>query len=468
MPIKVKFLGADQNVTGSRHLLEVDGTRILVDCGLYQERELEARNWDPFPAPPESIGAVLLTHAHLDHCGLLPKLVREGFAGRIYATAATAEIARYVLEDSARIQEEDAKFKQERNAREGRQGEPAAAPLYTVEETQACLAHLAPVAAGAAVGLGQGIEATFHTAGHILGASFIRVAVQSGGTERVILFSGDVGRWNVPFLEDPAVPGRADYVLVESTYGDSLHPSEAESVGRLSDAVNAARTAGGNVVIPTFALERSQDILYHLNELLLAGKIPHLPIYLDSPMAINVDEVFKRHPELYDAPMMDLVRRHRSPFDMPGLQVTRTQEQSKTVNQIRGTVIIMAGSGMCTGGRIKHHLAHNLPRAESVVLFVGYQAAGTLGRQILDGAREVRIHDETVPVRAKVVPLSGFSAHADRDELLRWLSGIPSPPRRTFVVHGEAATARHFADTLGQKTGWQVTVPAYGDEVVLE
>jgi len=468
MIIKLKFLGAARNVTGSRYLLEADGTRLLVDCGLYQEREFQARNWDPFPVPAGSVSALLLTHAHLDHCGLVPRLCRQGFRGPIYCTGATAEIARFILEDSAHLQEEDARLKQKRHEGEGRRGPYPEQPLYTTHDAIACQDQFSPVRYGQAVAPGRGIEATFHNAGHVLGASSIRVVVGQGEAQRTIVFSGDVGRWNVPFLEDPAVLEAADYVLVESTYGDKLHPSEAEAVDHLAAAVNAAYEAGGNVVIPTFALERSQDILYHVSTLVRANRIPHLLTFLDSPMAINVNEVFQRHPELYDEEMTALVRRHRSPFDLPGLHVTRTTDESKAINHLRGTAIIMAGSGMCTGGRIKHHLEHNIARPESTILFVGYQAAGTLGCEIADGAREVRIHGRTYPVRAKVVQLGGFSAHADRDELLRWLSGARTPPRHTFVVHGEPETAASFAGFVRARLGWKVSVPAYQEEQVLD
>jgi len=468
MNIKLKFLGAARNVTGSRYPVEADGARLLVDCGLYQEREFQARNWEPFPVAAGSVSAMLLTHAHLDHCGLVPRLCRQGFRGPIHCTGATAEIARFILEDSAHLQEEDARFKQERHESEGRRGPYPEQPLYTTQDAIACQDQFSPVRYGQAVALGHGVEATFHNAGHVLGASNIRVVVRQGAEERAIVFSGDVGRWNVPFLEDPTVLEAADYVLVESTYGDKVHPSEAEAVDQLAAAVNATYQAGGNVVIPTFALERSQDILYHLNTLVRASRIPHLLTFLDSPMAISVNEVFQKHPELYDEEMTALVRRHHSPFDLPGLHVTRTTDESKAINRLRGTAIIMAGSGMCTGGRIKHHLEHNIARPESTVLFVGYQAAGTLGRQIADGAREVRIHGRTYPVRAKVAQLSGFSAHADRDELLRWLSGARPPPKHTFVVHGEPQTAASFAEFVRARLGWEVSVPGYQDEVVLD
>lgn len=469
MSLTLKFLGAAGNVTGSRHLLQADGTRVLVDCGLVQERHLAERNWSPFPVPPESLSAILLTHAHLDHSGLLPKLCRDGFRGPIYCTEATAEIGRIVLEDSGRLQEEDARFKTLRHRREGRQATDGETPLYTAADAVACAGRFAPVPYGQAVHLPGGLTATFNNGGHILGAAFVRVAVpRAGGGETAVLFSGDVGRWSVPFLEDPGGMGRVDYLVVESTYGDSTHPSEDDAAERLAGIVNAAVKAGGNVVIPTFAIERSQDLLYVLSELRHAGRIPPLMSVLDSPMAIRVNEVFRRHPELYDHEMRQLAREGRLPFDLPGLKSTRTTDESKTINSIRGTVIIMAGAGMCTGGRIKHHLAHNIARPESTILFVGYQAAGTLGRQIVDGAREVRIHGEMFPVRARIEQLHGFSAHADRDELLRWLSSATEPPRRAFVVHGEPQAAQAFAETVRRRLGWQVTVPAFGDEVVLD
>lgn len=468
MQIKLSFLGAAQNVTGSRYLLESDRVRVLVDCGLYQERALRARNWDPFPVPPDTLDAVLLTHAHLDHCGLLPKLIREGFRGRIYCTAATSEIAQIVLLDSAKLQEEDAEFKQRRHKREGRRGAYPEIPLYTVDDAKSAFPLFSPLSYEEPVQIGDGIEATFHDAGHILGSSMIRLKVSQNGEERTLLFSGDVGRWDQPILRDPTIFDEADYVLVESTYGDRLHRDTEDIDDTLSDVINATREAGGNIVIPSFAIERSQEILYRLNELLLEDRIPHLMVFVNSPMAISVTEVFEHHPELFDEEMMDLIRGRTSPFDFPGLKMTRTVEESKAIHHIRGTVVIIAGSGMCTGGRIKHHLAHNISRRESTILFVGYQAVGTLGRQIVDGAKEARILGQMHPVRAKVAQIHGFSAHADRDELFRWLSGLQSPPKHLFVTHGEAKAASHFADFLRERTGWGISVPSYRDEVVLE
>jgi metallo-beta-lactamase family protein len=467
MEIKISFMGAAQNVTGSRYLLDTNGHRILVDCGLYQERDLRGRNWDPFFVPPDSIDAVLLTHAHLDHCGLLPKLVREGFQGPVYCTAATSEIAQIVLLDSAHLQEEDAEFKRRRHEREGRKGPYPVVPLYTQKDAEKTFPHFRSVQYEGKVDVGDGIEATFHDAGHILGASMIRVKVNNNGAQRTIIFSGDIGRWDKPILRDPTIFEEADYVLVESTYGDRVHEGREEIDDQLLEVINSTHKAGGNIAIPSFAVERSQEVLYHLNELLVEDRIPHLMVFVDSPMAINVTEVFEHHSELFDEEMMDLIRRRESPFDFPGLKMTRTTKESKAINHIKGTVIVIAGSGMCTGGRIKHHLVNNISRPESAVLFVGYQAVGTLGRRIVNGAKEVRILGETHPVKAKIVQIHGFSAHADRDDLYRWLSGLRTPPKHVFVTHGEPESAKHFAEFIREKAGWKTSVPTYQTEVVL-
>lgn len=467
MKIKLSFLGAAQNVTGSRYMVETNGQRLLVDCGLYQERDLRGRNWDPFPIPPKSIDAVLLTHAHLDHCGLLPKLVREGFAGKIYCTDATSEIAQIVLMDSAHLQEEDAEYKRKRHEQEGRKGPYPEVPLYTTEDAEAVTPLFSPVKYEQPVQLGDGLEAIYHDAGHILGASTILLQIKQNGDGRKISFSGDVGRWDKPILQDPILVDQADYVVVESTYGDRLHDDEASVNGDLAKVINETRKAGGNIVIPSFAVERAQEVLYHLNELSMDNLIPHLPVFIDSPMAISVTEVFEHHPELFDEEMMKLILRRKSPFDLPRLKMTRTIDESKAINDVEGTAIIIAGSGMCTGGRIKHHLVHNISRPESAILFVGYQAVGTLGRQIVDGAKEVRILGQMHRVRARITQIHGFSGHADRDELVRWLSGLKKSPRHVFVTHGEPEAAASFSKFLHEKTGWETSVPSYEDTVTL-
>ena len=468
MDIDLSFMGAARGVTGSRYLVEANNIKLLVDCGLYQEREFLDRNWEPFRCSPKELAAVLLTHAHLDHSGLLPKLVDEGFRGKVICTPATADIAKIILLDAAHLQEEDASYKKKRHIREGRKGSYPEIPLYTVADAEASLRLFAPVEYNQPVTIGNGIEATFHDAGHVLGSSMIKLVISQRGEKRSIVFSGDIGRWNRPILQDPSVFNRTDYVVMESTYGDRKHEGTEEIGDELAEIVKAAFAAGGNIIVPSFALQRTQEILYYLNTLLRENRIPDLTVYLDSPMAIKITEVYKRHAELFDSEMKDLIRRHQSPFDFPGLKMVETVEESKALNAITGTVMIIAGSGMCTGGRIKHHLVNNISRPECTVLFVGYQAEGTLGRQILDGARSVRIHGQQYPVRARIVQIQGFSAHADRDELLKWLSNLSANPRHVFITHGEFKAAEQFSDFLREKTGYDTSVPIYGTKVRLE
>lgn len=467
MQIKLSFLGAAHNVTGSRYLLETNNIRLLVDCGLYQEREFSSRNWDSFPIPPHSLEAVLLTHAHLDHCGLLPKLIRDGFRGRVYCTEATSELAQIILLDSAQLQEEDAEFKRKRHEREKRRGPFPEIPLYTVDDAKASFPLFLPVKYGVPAQVDNGVEATFYDAGHVLGSSMIKVEVSQGGEKRTIIFSGDVGRWDRPILQDPNAFIKTDYILVESTYGDRVHAT-ADIGDSLAEVVNSTHQAGGNIIVPSFALERTQEVLYYLNDLLIEDRIPHLLVFLDSPMATSITEVFKRHSELFDQEMIKLLRHNKSPFDFPGFKIVQTVNESKSLNHITGTILIIAGSGMCTGGRIKHHLVSNISRRESTILFVGHQAIGTLGRQIIDGDKQVRILGQQYPVRARIAQIQGFSSHADRDELLRWLSGLIIAPKHLFVVHGEANVAKQFGEFLREKTGWKVSVPEYEAEVLLE
>ncbi len=467
MDTTLAFLGAARCVTGSRYLLDTGRARVLVDCGLQQERDQQARNWEPLPLSADRIDAVLLTHAHLDHCGLLPRLVKQGFRGTVFATAPTAEIARIVMMDSARIQVEDVEQKRRRHEQKGRTPARPPAPLYTEEDASRAGQRFSTVELGRTVTVADGMEAEFFEAGHILGSASIRVRFGTGADARTVLFSGDIGRWDKPFLNDPAPCDAADWVLMESTYGDRLHGSEDAIEGEFRGILNDTVAAGGNVVIPSFAIERSQELLYYLNRLQRAKQVPLFPVYLDSPMATKVTEVFAHYPGFLDAEMRDLIARGTSPFDLASLVTARSSAESKAINAIRGTAVIIAGSGMCTGGRIKHHLARNLPRRESTVLFVGYQAAGTLGREILDGAKKVRVLGEPVPVRARVARISGFSAHADRDELLRWASALKRPPRGAFVVHGEPEVAEGFSRTLAGQTGWAASVPSTGDTVAL-
>lgn len=467
--IRLRFLGAARNVTGSRYLIEMRGRRYLVDCGLFQERDYRSRNWEPFDVEPSSIDAVLLTHAHLDHTGYLPKLARDGFRGKVLGTPATLDITEIVLLDSAHIQEEDAEHKRKRHEREGRTGPHPEVPLYTREDAQTCLSLFTPVGYGSPVRVGEGVEAEFFEAGHILGSSMIRLRLtDEDGSVKTVLFSGDIGRWDVPILRDPTLFREADYVLVESTYGNRLHEDAIDGRSLLADVINSAKRAGGNVVIPSFAIGRTQELLYHLNALLIEDRIPHLLVFVDSPMAARVTDVFRNHRELYDREMEALTGHGDSPFELSNVKATRSTRESKAINHLRGTVVIIAGSGMCTGGRIKHHLVHNISDRRSTLLFVGYQAVGTLGREIVDGRRRVRLFGQQYAVKARVTQIHGFSAHADRNELMRWLEPLLQGTRGIFVTHGEPAAAQALAERVRAGSGARVVVPGYRDEAELD
>jgi metallo-beta-lactamase family protein len=465
--VRLQFLGANRQVTGSRYLLEAGGVKLLVDCGMFQEREHLDRNWEPSPVPPRQLDAVVLTHAHVDHCGLVPRLVREGFRGRVYATSASADLVELVLRDSAEIQEEDAAYKQKRHRREGRQGKHPEIPLYTVKDVERALPHLEKAAYGEPVELGDGVRATFHDAGHILGSANVEIRVAGGGGPRRILFSGDLGQWGKPILRDPTLFTQADYVIMESTYGDRDHDAREDVETQLGAIVRETIEAGGNVVVPTFAVERAQEMMYHLGRLTEADAIPPVPIYLDSPMAVEATAIFERHRECYDDETWELIRSGRQPLRFPGMKLCSSVEDSKAINYRHQPSIIMAPSGMCNAGRIKHHLVHNVTRPECTILFTGYQVRGTLGRQILEGNPEVRILGRTFPVRARIAEIHGFSGHADRSALLRWLGALRSPPRRLFLTHGEPEASDALAEHVRTAMGWEVSVPEYQDEVEL-
>jgi metallo-beta-lactamase family protein len=460
----IKFLGANQQVTGSCSLLETDTVRVLVDCGLYQEREFLARNWEPFPVDPSSIDALLLTHVHLDHCGLIPKLVREGFSGPILLTPPSEDLLPIVLLDSARIHEEDASYKKKRHKREGRKGPFPEIPLYTVKDAERALPLARGVPYNKSIPLKDHWEVRFHDAGHILGSAMIEVIVRERGRQETVLFSGDIGQWDRPLMKDPAVFDHADYIVMETTYGDRDH-DDPENVDKLlCKIINETAERGGNVVIPTFAIERAQELLFHLGRLSRQNRIPYMMTFLDSPMALDVTEVFVQYQDSLDKGVLKLLKEGKEPFGFPGLRLTRTTVESKSINSIRGSTIIMAGSGMCTGGRIKHHLVHNISRPESTILFVGYQARGTLGRQILDGKNEVRIHGKSYPVQAKIEQIQGFSAHAGQRDLFMWLDSFRSPPARLFLIHGEKESSHGLSELIRRKKRWKVTTPRYLDK----
>lgn len=459
--MKLHFLGANRQVTGSRYLLEAGGLRIMVDCGLFQERAYLSRNWTPSPIDPASIDALLLTHAHLDHCGLIPKLVREGFRGPVYCTAPTLDLAGLVLTDSAKIQEEDAAYKKRRHEREHRKGPYPEIPLYTADDAQQALQQFKAIKLNEPLRLNEHVSARYREAGHILGSCMIEVLVNERRNVRTILFSGDIGLWNKPLIRDPSVYEAADVVIMESTYGNRDHEVPEQVDGRLAEIVNATSKRGGHVLIPTFAIDRSQELMYHFSKLVRENRIPEVQVFLDSPMAVDATGIYKKHADLLDADTQVMLRSGQNPFRFPGMKLVQTVEDSRAINSVRVPSIIMAGSGMCTGGRIKHHLAQHISHQESTILFVGYQAAGTLGREILEGKSPVRIHGRLHQVKARIEKLNGLSAHADRKTLMRWLGLFKSPPNHLFLTHGEESAAIALATTIHNVLGWDAAIPSY-------
>jgi len=449
--MKLSFHGADRGVTGSCHLIECAGKKILIDCGLYQGgREIVEENSAPFGFDPADIDYLLLTHAHLDHCGRIPLLAKRGFTGEIITTSATVELARLVMLDSAGLQEEEARYQMRRARRRGNNhhGEEIE-PLYTTLDTLNSLEYFGRrINYGDPMTLAPGIRATFLDAGHILGSASILLELEEDGRQRRVLFSGDLGYSGRAILRSPTPPPQVDTVVMETTYGDRLHKQLQPSIDELYVAINETVGRGGNVIIPTFALERAQEILYYLREGVESRRIEHYTnVFLDSPMAISATRIFERHPECYDAETLRVSSDGGDPFNLPGLHFTRETAESMAINQIDGGAVIMAGSGMCTGGRVRHHLKHNLWNHKNSVVFVGYAAHGTLARRIIDGEERVRIFGEEIPVRASIHTIGGFSAHADQAELLDWHRHT-GHPETTFLVHGEEDSMNSFAKKL--------------------
>lgn len=465
--MKIRFLGAARQVTGSRYLLEAGGLKLMIDCGLFQERPYLARNWAPPPAGSDRVDALLLTHAHLDHCGLIPRMVREGFDRPILTTAPSIELAGIIMEDAARIQEEDAHLKRKRHERQKRSGAYPVTPLYAVEDARRAMGLFRPAMLNQPVALSDRVSVTYHDAGHILGSAMLELTVREGGAPRTVVFSGDVGQWNKPIIRDPSLFERADYVIMESTYGDRRHPQVGDVEAQLCAVINETVRAGGNVLIPTFAVERAQELMYHIGRLIHQDRIPNLLTFLDSPMAVDVTEVFRRHRDYMDADAQRLIN-GESVLKFPGLRLVSKTVESKAINRIRGSCIIMAGSGMCTAGRIKHHLLRNIGRPECAVVFVGFQARDTLGREILEGRPEVRILGQMVKVKARIAEVYGMSAHADQPALMRWLGSLKAPPQRVFLTHGEPDAAEALAGEIRRNLGFDVEVPEYLSEHVAE
>lgn len=456
--MKLSFHGADRGVTGSCHMVECAGKRVLIDCGLYQGgRELDEENAEPFGFDAATIDFVLLTHAHLDHCGRLPLLVKRGFRGEIITTAASRELARVVLMDSAHLQEEEAFYRARKAARRGKGEAPQ--PLYTQLDALNSMEYFGRTAHyGQPLVLAPGLTATFLDAGHILGSASIYLQCAEAGKQRSMVFSGDLGNAGRPLLRDPTPPPEVDVVVMETTYGDRLHKPLAPSIEELYQAIEDTLRRGGNTIIPTFALERTQEILFHLHSGVDSGRLPRsMQVFLDSPMAISATEIFRHHPECLDEEANALLASGKHPFSLFNLHYTRETAESMALNSITGGAVILAGSGMATGGRVRHHLKHNLWRENSSVIFVGFAAQGTLARRIVDGAQNVRLFGEEIPVRAHIYTINGFSAHADRDELLAWHRHSHAP--RTFLVHGEEAVMQQFA---GKLENTQVEMPAFG------
>jgi metallo-beta-lactamase family protein len=458
----LRFLGAAGTVTGSRFLVEHGPVHVLVDAGLFQGRkELRLRNRAPWPFEPASLSAVVLTHAHIDHLGALPLLVRDGFAGRAWCTAATKDLAGLLLPDSARLQEEEARYA---NRKGFSKHAPNALPLYTEADAQAALSRLAPVAYRERRVIAPGVTVRFHPAGHILGSAFVEMELD-GAPPRRVLFSGDLGRYGAPILPDPTPGLAADALLLESTYGGRLHAPEPPG-DALRDEVLRAVKAGGALVVPAFAVGRTQEVLFTLRALEQAGAIPALPVFVDSPMAVDATPLFLAHREDHDSEMTRLLAAGGAPLRPAHLTFARSPDQSRAINGVRGPCIIISASGMATGGRVLHHLKQRLPDPRTTVLLVGFQPEGTRGWSLQNGATTLRIHGEDVPVKARVASVAGFSAHADEAELSRWLATFPSAPGRTFLVHGEPA-ALQAARLRTERLGWRAHVPAHLEEVRL-
>jgi metallo-beta-lactamase family protein len=457
--IRVTCFGAAGTVTGSNYLLEASpGAKVLVDCGLFQGgKQIELRNWEDWGYDPKEIKNLILTHAHVDHSGRIPKLVKDGFRGRIITSPPTAELCEVMLLDSAHVQEMEAEWQTRKKKRRGKK---AIQPLYTTEDAEESLQYLSTIECDQIIDVEQGIKVRLREAGHILGSSVAELWVEDEGRETKIVFSGDLGRHDQPIVKDPCEIIEADYLFIESTYGNRLHRTFEESKAELLEAIRHAVSHNEKVIIPAFALERTQEILYLLGEFSRAGKLPDIPVYLDSPLAIKATKIFRKNKRYYDDAARVIVEQGFDPFAMPNLRLAPTVEESIKINQQQGSAIIISANGMCTAGRIKHHLKHNLWRPGASIIIVGFQAQGTAGRRIVDGAKTITIFGEKIAVKAKVFTIGGFSAHADQADLLTWVSHFVKKSRpRCFVIHGEPTASEALAGAIRERFGLDVCVP---------
>lgn len=463
--MKIRFLGAARTVTGSMHLVEANGSRVLLDCGLFQGRRAEARRRNrELPLDIPGLDAVLLGHAHIDHCGNLPSLATQGFDGFIYATPATRDLCSYLLRDSAHIQRLDAEYL---NRKKERRGEPPVEPLYTVQDAEQALGRFAAFPFHRRIRVADGVHARFYIAGHILGSALTRVEVEEGGRTLNIGYAVDLGRRNMPIIRDPEPMPDLDALIIESTYGDRRHEDMAGCSGCLADVINRTVERGGKIIVPSFALGRTQEILYCFRRLLADGRVPSIPVFVDSPLAVDLTNVFRFHPESFDKDLAEMMDRGENPFSFPGLEYVTTADRSKQLNEDNRPMMIISASGMCEAGRILHHLKHNIGDPRATILVVGFMAEHTLGRRIRDREPQVRIYGETYDVKADVVALDSFSAHADRDDLLEYVRGMGSRCKRVFLVHGVPEAAESLAAAIREMREGEVTIPDRGDEVEL-
>jgi metallo-beta-lactamase family protein len=462
------FLGGVGTVTGSKYLVEHEGVRVLVDCGLFQgSKPWREKNWDQPPFDPRSLDAVVITHAHVDHTGYLPRVVALGYSKSVYCSRGTADLVKILLPDSARLQEEEADYRN----RKGLTRHQPALPLYTEEDARAALKLLRPLENRVDnVEIAKGVRLSLRVAGHILGSNLVVLELEGAGADgkgRRILFSGDLGHYDQPIIKDPDPPPACDYLLVESTYGDRLH-DPIDPKADLARVINEGVERGGPILFPAFAIGRTQELVYYISELEEEKKIPILPVRVDSPMAAAATQAYGQRQEEHDAEYASVLAGKRHPLRTRSMLTASSREESKRLNDEQGTRIIISSSGMMTGGRVMHHARHILPDPSATVVFVGYQAEGTTGRQILEGARTVRIMKGDVPVRCHVERIEGLSAHADWQEVLRWLAPVQTPPRCAFTTHGEPESAEAMRQHIIERYGWRVEVPKYGETFELE